>query len=122
MNINANKDQDKIKDYMEVIQDCIDKRHAAKALEDQAAELKEIADNVIKVVIEATGIDSFESEAGTYKLVMRTPTSFKKDLCKDLLLKAGVNSDIVVQAFEGATEVKAPTASMGWYPSRKGKG
>ena len=110
----------RLTDYLEVIQDCINKRHAAKALEDEAKEIKEAADNVIQVVIAATGVDSFESDAGTYKLVTRTPTSFKKDVCKDLLLKAGVDSDIVVRVFEEATETKPPSSSMGFYPP-KGK-
>ena len=122
MKVTLHTIDEKIQDYADVIQDCISKRHIAKAMEDEAAEIKATADSVIQLVIAETGVDSFESDAGVYKLVTRNPTSFNKDKCKDLLLKAGVNSDIVVTAFADATEKKPPSSSMGFYPPKAKKG
>jgi len=122
MKVTLSTIDEKIHDYIDVIQDCISKRHIAKAMEDEAAEIKATADSIIQLVIAETGVDSFESDAGVYKLVKRNPTSFNKDTCKDLLLKAGVDSDTVVKAFEGATEKKPTTSSMGFYPPKAKKG
>ena len=122
MKVTLHAIDEKIQDYIDVIQDCISKRHIAKALEDEAAEIKATADSIIMLVISETGVESFESSAGIYKLVKRNPTSFNKDKCKDLLLKAGVDSDTVVMAFEEATEKKPTTSSMGFYPPKAKKG
>ena len=122
MKVTLTTKDDKLHDFIDIIQDCIAKRRVAKSMEDEAAEIKATADGIIQLVIAETGIDSFESDAGVYKLVKRNPPIFKKDICKDYLLKAGVDSDIVVKAFEDATEKKPPTSSMGFYPPKAKKG
>lgn len=95
----------------------IDIRLKATSLKDQAKELEEQANTLFQGIAEAHGVVSVESDIGTLRMIEKTNSKLDKDKVKDYLIKKGVDSSIVVDAFKKATKT-SKSKYVGFFPKK----
>ena len=99
--------------YADIIRHIIYQRILARELEEEAKRIKAEANLLYTGIAKEAGFKSVTSNMGMIYLQETSgKASFKKDLAKDALLKAGVPSDTVVKAFEDATKIGKPSTSV----------
>ena len=105
--------------YEKALEEAIDTRLRAKALEEEAKQLKELADVMFMSISEATGILAVESASGTIRVVEKAGAAkLDKGKVKDYLIKKGVDSELVLDAFDKATTTGKPSKSVGFFPPK----
>jgi hypothetical protein len=97
-------------------------RLQAKALERQSGEKKLEADNLFIGLKDLLNVDVVETDLGTYRWVKKAGgNTFDQGKCKDFLLKKGVNSDLVAEAFMQSQKKKKDSEYAGFFsPGEKG--
>jgi hypothetical protein len=81
-------------------------RASAAALEKEAEQLKKDANALLEPLFELVGEDKVENEGvGTVSRVLTTRETLDKDLAKENLAAAGVDTGVISVAFSKATKV-----------------
>lgn len=109
-----------VKGWEAVLLNATAKRVEANLLKEQAKALEGEANDLFLTFVTATGCDKVEFDIGTYRMTQTGgKSSLDKDKLKDKLLKAGVSSDVVEQAFKSATKVTKKSYTPVFYPLKK---
>jgi hypothetical protein len=108
---------DKAKGYEDIIKESIALRVRANKMKDEAKGLEEQANDLFRGVADIAGFDAVETTLGTIQIVNKTTSSLDKNKLKDLLIKAGVESDVVAKSFDKAMKT-SETSYVGFFPPK----
>lgn len=94
----------KLKEFEDQINSMVLTRHEVVRLRAAADELEEDANNLFQMISQVCKVEKVETDLGTYKLVKRSGSNkLDQQKLKDHLLKKGVASDLLVEAFKVST-------------------
>lgn len=94
-------------------------RLRAQVLKQEAKDLEELANAMFMGLHEAVGVDVVESDVGTLRIISKENSRVDQDKVKDYLMKKGVDSDLITDAYTKATK-KSTSTYVGFYPPKKG--
>jgi len=107
------------KGYEDILREAVSMRLKANKLKDEAKALEEEANGLFKGIADLAGFDAVETDKGTIRIVTKAGSDkLDKDKLKDNLIKAGVDSDIVVSSFKKATSTGADSVYVGFFPPK----
>jgi hypothetical protein len=111
---------DEAKEHEDLLKHVVSLRVSAKEKTDAAKMETEEADTLFTTFVALTGVESIRAEGvGTLTYSKSAGRkSFDQDKAKDLLIKAGVDSDVVLESFKKATKTGQPSFSVRFFPKK----
>jgi hypothetical protein len=110
---------DQAKDYTDILQEIVSKRVKANRLKDEAKLIEEEANGLFLGLTQLAGFEAVETDKGTIRVVHKTGADrLDQAKLKDNLIKAGVDSDIVLSSFKKATTKGAESTYVGFFPPK----
>lgn len=107
------------KGYEDPLRECVRLRVSANTLKEQAKNLEEQANELFKGIADVAGFNAVETDQGTIRVITKAGSEkLDKNKLKDVLVKAGVDSDVVIAAFKKATTKGAESVYVGFFPPK----
>lgn len=105
--------------YEDPIRECVSLRLKANSLKKEAEEIEAQANDLFQGMADLAGFDAVETDAGTIRVVTKSGSNrLNQEKLKDLLVKSGVESDVVVAAFKKATTKGKDSTYVGFFPPK----
>jgi len=110
---------DQARGYEDLLREVIGLRVKANKKKDEAKALEEEANGLFQGAAELAGFDAVETDVGTIRVVTKAGSDkLDKAKLKDYLLKKGVDSSLVVEAFKSSTTKGEPSKYVGFFPPK----
>jgi hypothetical protein len=103
--------------YEDALKEVIDLRVRANKLKAQAKGDEEMANSLFQGLADAGKFTAVGTSLGTIKLVSKQTNTLDQEKVKDLLIRAGVDSDLVANSFKKAMK-KSESTYVGFFPPR----
>lgn len=97
-------------DYASLLDQGVQFRLQAKALEEEAKAMKDQANKFFATALDLSGEDKLKHERGTVTRANVSRSSLNKDKLSQALVNKGVQASVVVEAMDEATEVSEYTS------------
>ena len=109
----------KVAVYETALEDIFEMRIKAQKLKDDAKDLEEVANVMFQAISDSTGVMAVISEdVGSIRVITKATSKVDQKKVKDYLLKKGVDSTVIADAYKKATTTGS-SVYVGFFPKKK---
>ena len=104
----------------EIIINAFAKRQTANEIQEKTDQLKEEANEEIRLALKLSGVKKIDSNIGTYREVSKSTSRLNGKALKNWLAQKGVDTDLLVEGWVFAT-TKGTSNYIGFFKPREKK-